>query len=228
MTRSAIVRTAFISLWSVLMVAALSMTGGCGQSGAWAYFLGIGRKTKIEPHFALPEGKVLVLVDDPGGKVHWPRARDLLGRYLGEELLTHDAAESMISPESVARFRQTDSAFETYAAHRIGRKLGADTIIWLEVRDFFAPTEIQDTSAAAKMTVSVKVLNVREEHDRNKVRLWPPDQGGHIMETSLKAVEVNRLKGENASSKELARKSALHIGRLFYQYTLGDIDDAGE
>ena len=129
MTHPAIVRTAFVSLWSVVMAAAFSMTGGCGQSGGWAYFLGIGRKTKIEAHFTLPEGKVLVLVDDPGGKVHWPRARDLLGRYLGEELLTHRAAESIISPESLARFRQTDAAFETYAAHRIGRKLGADTVI---------------------------------------------------------------------------------------------------
>jgi len=228
MTRSKITRRTPGICALALLASTVGHVAGCGASGAMAYFMGVGRGTKIKPQFTLPEGKILVLVDDPGEKVHWPRARGLLGQYVGEELLTHKAASAMISPESVAKFRQMNPSFEKYSAQAIGRKLGADAILWLEVRDFFAPTEIQDTSVAARMTISLKVLNVHEEQDRGKVRLWPVDRDGYVVESELKAVEVNRLKGKNAASKELARKAALYIGRLFYQHTLGDIDDAGE
>lgn len=212
-----------------LAVAAFGLlpAAGCGRYGGLAYFLGVGRGTKIEPQYVLPEGTLLILVDDPDEHVTWPRTRDLLQQFLGEELLAHKAVTAVISPDSVARFRQADERFERYAAVQIGRKLSADTVMWIEVRDFFAPEEIEDTSTAAKITVSVKILTTHEEERADRVRLWPTDEGGYIHQTQLSAVQVHRLKGDNAVERELARRAAIQLGRLFYQHTVGEVDDSG-
>jgi len=207
------------------VVIATLLLHGCGRYAGLAYFLGAGRNTKIEPLYQLPEGTVLILVDDPSERVIWPRARDLLERYLGEELLAHEATAAVISPASVARFRQADSQFERYSATRVGRKLDADTVIWLEVRDFFAPVNIEDSSVAAKMTIAVRVLTTEESPESGRPRLWPQDESGHLDTTEMTAIDVHKLKGDNAVARELARRSAIRIGRLFYQHTVGEVDD---
>ncbi len=204
----------------------LSATG-CARWGGLFYALGGGRGQKIPAEYELPPGKLLILVDDPKEKVTWPRARTLLARYVGEELLAHEAISTVISPRSLAKFRQSDSKFESYAADEIGRKLGAKTVLWIEVRDFVAPEEVEEISTAAKMTLGIKVLTTAEEVSPHGVRLWPTVGSGHIVESSLNAIGVNKMKGENAVAKELARRSAILVGRVFYQHTLGDIEDDG-
>ena len=98
-------------------------TAGCARWGALVYALGGGRGQKIPAEYELPPGKLLILVDDPKERVTWPRARTLLAQFTGEELLEHEAVSTIISPRSLAKFRQSDSNFERYAADEIGRKL---------------------------------------------------------------------------------------------------------
>lgn len=208
------------------IVAALaSPLAGCGRFAGLGYFGGLGRGTKIEPIYTLPDNTLLILVDDPGEKVRSPRTRDQLARDLGEELLAHKAVSKIVRPDALAKLRRMDAQFESYPATAVGRKLDAGTVLFLEVREYFAPLDIEDTSTAAKLTVAVRVLNVHESKRADKVRLWPTDEGGHIVESELRAVEVHKLASEAAVAGELARKCALHVGRLFYQHTLGDLDE---
>lgn len=218
--------------WKQSLALALALmvgisTAGCARWGALVYALGGGRGQKIPAEFELPPGKLLILVDDPKERVTWPRARTLLAQYTGEELLEREAVTTIISPRSLAKFRQSDSNFERYAADEIGRKLGAKTVLWIEVRDFVAPEEVEEISTAAKLTLGIKVLTTKEEVSPHGVRLWPSVGSGHIIESSLNAIAVNKTKGENAVAKELARRSAILVARLFYQHTLGDIEDDG-
>ncbi len=216
---------------SILVVALAGLlllpTAGCARWGALAYALGGGRGQKLPAEYELPPGKLLILVDDPKEKVTWPRARTLLAKYVGEELLAREAISTVISPRSLAKFRQSDTKFENYAADEIGRKLGAKTVLWIEVRDFEAPEEIEEVSTAAKLTLGIKVLTTEEEVNPHRVRLWPTVGSGHLVESSLNAIAVNKTKGENAVAKELARRSSILVARLFYEHTLGDIEDDG-
>ena len=202
-------------------------TAGCARWGALIYALGGGRGQKIPAEYELPPGKLLILVDDPKERVTWPRARTLLAQFTGEELLEHEAVSTIISPRSLANFRQSDSNFERYAADEIGRKLGAKTVLWIEVSDFEAPEEVEEISSAANLTLSIKVLTTAEEVSPHGVRLWPSVGSGRIVESSLNAIAVNKTEGENAVAKELARRSAILVARLFYEHTLGDIEDDG-
>ncbi len=170
-------RKALVCLLISILAIPLS---GCGAAAGMGYFLGIGRGRKIEPLFEIPEGKLLILVDDVDNRVTWARTRQVLARFVGEELLAHEAVDAVISNESVGKLRQIDLQFSNYSAAEIGRKLGADTVLWIEVKDFFAPGEVQDTSGAAKMAVSVKLLSCGEsDPDKPRsARLWPTDGGG--------------------------------------------------
>lgn len=220
-------RASIAAIALVLAGLTLPVLPGCGRYGGLAYFLGMGRGHKIEPQYELPEkDTLLVLVDDPAERLAWPRLREVLEQNLGEELLAHKAVKAVISPDAVARFRQADEKFETYSAVTIGRKVGADTVLWLEVRDLFNPTEIEDTSSTAKITLAVKVLTTKPGVRGDKVRLWPTDEGGHIHSTELGAIDVHKLKGDNATARELARRAAIQIGRLFYQHTVGEVEDS--
>jgi hypothetical protein len=199
---------------------------GCGrQAGGLLYFLGYGRGQKIPAQFELPEGKILILVDDTEALAELPQTRELLVQYVGEELLAHKAADQVISPRAVNRLRQSDPEFERRSAHQIGRKVEADTIVWLQVRDFFAPVEVEDTSAAARMSVSVIVLDATEAADATKVRLWPPGREGHLESLELTSNQVNALKGNDAVAKKLAEKLSRQVARLFYKHTVGEVED---
>lgn len=211
--------------FAVIVALLAGLSAGCGQLGKLGYFAGVGRGTKIKPHYTLPKNVLLVLVDDPGERVTSPETTRALAERVGDELLRAKAVEQVIRPSAVARLRQVDMQFHKLSAAAVGEKVGADTVLWLEVREFFAPKEIEDTASAARMTVSVKVLNVHEREKPSEVRLWPDDPHGHIVEAQLKAVEVNELKNELAIARALADKSAVAIGRLFYEHTLGDIED---
>jgi hypothetical protein len=209
------------------VIGLLPALAGCGaRAGALAYWMGVGRGRKIPAVYKFPPGRVLVLVDDSRNLVKWPQACELLARFVGENLLRRDAVSEVISNASLARLRASDPQFERRSAQEIGRRAGADFVLWLEVREFFAPQEIQDTSAAAKMSVSVKVLNVHEGVRSDRVRLWPADEHGHIEEVELRAVEVNDLEhAENAVSIALTRKLSKQVARLFFEYKLGELED---
>lgn len=204
----------------------LLTTTGCGrQAGGLLYFLGYGRGQKIPAQYELPKGKVLVLVDDVEGLAQLPQTRELLVQYVGEELLAHKAAKQVVSPQAVNRLRQADPDFERRSAHQIGQKVEADVVLWLQVKDFFAPVEVEDTSAAARMSISVIVLDATVSDDPSKVRLWPPGTEGHLESLELTSNQVNALKGHDAVARKLAEKLSRQISRLFYKHTVGEVED---
>ena len=206
---------------------ALLLAGGAGcgmQGGAMAYWAGVGRSEKVKAEYTIPPGKVLILVDDDQGVVNLSQVRDLLVESLSQELLSHRAVTAVVDNDTTIKLRQSDERFERRGAREVGLLADADLVLWAQVQDFLAPAEIQDL-AAARITVSVKVLNAREEQRREAVRLWPTGPGGQIVRTELSANDMSRLKGENAVAKEMAARLGRQIARLFYEYSLGELDD---
>ncbi len=210
----------------IAVVLAMAAPLGCGpQGGAMLYYMGKGRNKKIEPVYQLPKGKLLILVDDTRGLVSTPQARPMLARAVGEILLKRDAVTEVISTGALDRMRRLDPRFDRRTAHEIGRRLGADTVLWLEVQEFFVPEEIQDTSVAAQMTVSVKVLDTSTAGGVEGVRLWPSGSAGHIEQATLGSNDVNKLGGEEPVVRGLVDTLAKQVSRLFFEYTLGELED---
>lgn len=198
---------------------------GCGyQGGMLLSALGAGKMHMVDAEFKLGDGPVLVLVDDLEEKLTWPEARELLTDEMGKQLIEHKATKQIISPETVARFRRTSPEFEQRGVREVGRMSGADQVLWLEVQTFFAEEEMQDTSQAALLTVTVKVIDPNAE-ERSKVRVWPATPEGKPVSTKLNPSDVIRLKTVPNIGRDLCEKTARDVVKLFYKHPLQDPDE---
>jgi len=192
------------------------------QAGTLLYWMGAGRLHKIEAEFILSEGPILILVDDLEERVTWAPARDLIAKEFARELLEHKATLKVISPETVRRFRRTHANFDDLKCTQVGRLVGAEQVLWIAVTAFYAEEEVHDTTQAASLSVTVRVINPNERKSRHKVRLWPTNREGKAVAVQLNANEVNRLKTKDRIATELSRKLAADVAKLFYEHSLQD------
>ncbi len=212
---------------SLALVLLLVAGGGCAgiTQGKWLYFMGFGSGRKAEAEFELTrDGPVLVLADDYEEVFDSVRTPGLLADLLGKELIEQKAAKEVVSPSRLAKLRREDKEFENSGAREIGERLGAHQVVWLEAREYYAPDDIEEISAAARMVVTVKVLDVLETENRARVRLWPTERQGRLVTVELNANErVLAEKPENVA-KLLCAKMAVEVTKLFYDYPLGDFE----
>ena len=216
---------ATIHAWFCAMLLAACLPG-CGmQAGTVLYFLGAGRLHTVEAEFTLSEGPLLILVDDLDERLTWGPARERIAEELARELLEHEATAKIITPETVKRHRRTQADFDDLKCTQVGRLVGADQVLWLEVQGFYAEEEIHDTMRAASLAVTVRVINPNERKDRAKVRLWPPNREGKPAAVQLNSNEVNRLKTKDRIAAELARRLAREIAKFFYKHPVQDPEE---
>lgn len=205
-----------------LTVAALA--GGCGQSqGELLYMLGVGRGQLVEAKFRLTEKPLLILLDDPTGRMNRPVAKHYFVDEVGQELVKHGAAKKIIPRQTLQNLRQAETDFEGRGCREVGELAGAEQVLWVQVRDFVGEEYFYDTNNAAYFTVTIKVINVRETH-RSRVRLWPTSPNGHLVTVSMTGSEVTLAKTKAAIGKELARRLAVKVAKLFYDHRLGDFE----
>ncbi|UCC29199.1 MAG: hypothetical protein JSU86_13465 [Phycisphaerales bacterium] len=210
------------ALWVFLAVVFGLPFGGCTYSGGeLLYFLGFGRKQKVEAKFRLTEGPVMILIDDISERVDWPAATRYLFDDLAQELLKHKAAFKIIPLQTVDHLRQSIPNFGERGCREVGELGGAEQVLWIEVQDFFAEEQIRDATTAAYFSVTVKAINVLEKKSRTRVRLWPTSPQGYPMTVSMSGSEVSMAKRTDAISKELAGRLAVEIAKLFYDHRLG-------
>jgi len=220
-----ICRTRCLSVWSALAVACAVALGGCTYSGGeLLYALGFGRGQKVAAKFRLTEDPVMILIDDAGQRVDWPLAARYLFDDLAQELLRNKAVRKIIPHQTVDHLRQSVPDFDKRGGREVGKLAGAKQVLWIEVQDFLAQEQIEDATTAAYFSITVKVLNVLEEKNRSRVRLWPISPQGHPITVIMSGSEVSIAKTKDAISKELANRLSVRIAKLFYDYRLGDFE----
>ena len=197
---------------------------GCTYSGGELLFmLGFGKGKKIEAQFSLSDQPILILIDDDHGLVDWPIAKRRLSEALTQELLKHKAAVKIIPEATLQGLRQSQEDFETLACDTVGRRAGAEQVIWLKVEEFFACEDVRDLQNAAVFTVAVKVISTTAKK-RTEVRLWPDTREGRFATVNISGAEVSELKTRDAISKTLADRLAEKIAKFFYEHRLGDFE----
>lgn len=208
----------------LLFVPALASTG-CGHSqGALLYMLGFGQGKKIPAKFVLTETPIMILVDDVTHRINSPLVRRQLVNDLSQELLRNEAAKRIVPLATVEHLRQTLPRFEQRGGREIGELGGAEQVIWIQVQDFRALEQIEEVTAAAFFSVTIKVLNVLEKKNRRRVRLWPTSPNGHPIIVLMTGSEV-AIEGTRARiGKELTKRLATNIAKLFYEHRLGDFE----
>ena len=207
-----------------LALVLMMLPAGCGYTGGkLLYMLGVGKGGKVEAKFRLTEDRVLILIDDPGGRIPLPGAKRFLFEALTNHLLDNEAADQLLPYESVIHLRQSEPEFERRGCREIGKLAGATQVLWIEVRAFLADPQITDPNDAAHFSVTVKVIDATEER-RPRVRLWPTSRRGHAVTATLSGSDVSRAKTKRGIAKALAEELAEKVAKLFYDYRLGDFE----
>jgi len=209
---------------AVLVLAVL--ISGCGFSqGQLLYFMGFGSGRTAEAEFELTrEGPVVILVDDFEQHLDSPQTGMLLAGQLARQLEDNDAADDVVPQAVINKLRASRSRFEELTSRKIGELVGAHQVIYIMVRDYYSPAEVEELASAARLSVTVKVLNVLEKKDRTRVRLWPSEREGRLVTVELNANVVMKAKTPEVAGKILAANMAEEVAKLFYEYPLDDFE----
>ncbi|NOS99742.1 MAG: hypothetical protein HOP29_03855 [Phycisphaerales bacterium] len=185
---------------------------------------GLFKRPTIEAGFEFGEGPVAVLVDDFQEQCYWPGATHLLAEKVVQALLDQNVAKIVIPASHMHQLRQGDPDFDEKSAAAVGRLVNADQLLLLEIRSFDATETPTEASAAARMSVAAKVINVLENNDRAKVRLWPRSHEGEVIEADITAAAITRAKSREAILDELTKALAERVVRRFYDRPMEDFE----
>ncbi len=196
---------------------------GCGYSqGQLLWAMGFGAHMKEPAEYELTQaGPVLVLVDDPEQRLESPSMRKTLALKIGRRLKEHEAVVEIIPQARLDRLRRHNKGFEDIACRMVGEKAEAEQVVWLEVRDLLATPNFDETVHAARMSVTVRVINANATRHID-VRLWPTEREGKLITTELHANEVVRAKRPGVIVGLLTEKMADDVVKLFYDHPMDE------
>lgn len=193
---------------------------GCGPTaGAWLHTLGMVPSQKVEAEFVLPKGPLLILVDDDQELIQPPLAKRRLVELLGEQLRENKVADRVTTNEELARIQQDEPKFDQRGAREVGRLAKADTVLWLSVKQFSVPDDLEIAVAPGTFSLMLKVIDATAEK-REDVRLWPLDREGRLVSVTLTPNELHEAKTRTAVHDAMAAAMADKIARMFYEYKI--------
>ncbi len=212
-------------LASRILAGCVLAAAGCGYSGGEALFMtGLFKRPTVEAEFKLTDQPVLIVVDDFQEHAYWPETTTVLAEEIAKELKRAEAAQQIVPAARIKRVRQAHPDFDERSTREIGELLGADQVIAVEIRAFHASVDPTQASAAARISVAVKVINVLEKKSRSKVRLWPPSPEGRVVYAELSAARVTEEKTRKAIIKALTAALAEKVVKNFYDRKVEDFE----
>jgi hypothetical protein len=197
--------------------AAMAMPlSGCAVS-AW-FAAQFGPEKKVPAKYEPPAGKtILVFVDDMLHPVDYEPVKIELAEMLNKQLIDHKVAAKTIPYSRLGEFIAATPSFNSLAVGEVGRKLGADMVLYVQIDEF----GLRDAAAAAELWKGRLGTTVRLV-DVTKGRLWPTDDpAGHMVLPKAETQTVSdssQARGEQIS-KELAAETADKIAKLFYSHS---------
>ena len=206
----------------IALVLGAGAGGGCNYLGA-AFVLAHGPE-KIPAACELdPTRKTVILIDDLSNRVPRRSLRDAMGESADAAMLANKviAEGNLISSVSARRAASSDTAADQQSAVDVGRKVGAEIIIYVTMTGWTLQQDPGWISPAAG--AQVRVLDVI-----NNVRLWPEGD-----KTFPLVVRMQRESGEIGTSlaekskweQKLADRFGVELAKLFYKHEKERLSD---
>jgi hypothetical protein len=195
------------------------MTGCGAQGGAALYMLGVGGDQKVKAEFKLPKTPMVILVDDAQDQVQPSTAKLALVDKLATELKAQKMVDRVTTNDEIQQLRQTQPDFDKLTIREVGRLARADTMIWIDVQSYSVNDDPDLTVSPGKMAARLKVFNIKEA-DKSKVRLWPPQREGRIVDAEVSAHLIRRCKSKQEVHTAIGEELAVKIAQLFYDHSL--------
>lgn len=192
-----------------MLLAALGLAAGCFYQ-------------RIKAKYELPEKITLVLVDDPSDALGGAHLARHVANQIGFQLVRHEAVPATVPLNRVSELqRELGDAFATTPIDEVGRTLGAQQVIHVQVLS--AKTGYEPGVSRPTAQSRVKVIDVEQRR-----RLWPqPRPGvhtaprGHTVSSSMfyRYTGNGEVRGtQNDLKQRFATLIGNDIAKLFYDH----------
>ncbi len=199
---------------TLLIALGLTVTviSGCATI-RWA-LMAFAPPEKVQPQYTLEPGQtVLVFPDDWHEPLSYPPLKRMLAEQLNFRLTRQDLAAATVPYTELLDLQSRENDFATTAIATVGSRLGANLVVYIDVRQFHLKENLDGPLWQGRMSAYVKVLDVA----RSK-RVWPEDgtPEGYLVEVELPLTESDDKAYGQRLAAELAATMADRIAKLFY------------
>lgn len=200
---------------------ALAALAGCANNllGAASYYLSPPHVEKAE--FTFPEGsKVLVFIDPRDPRQDNPVFAKALVDRVTDYFRDYKSPATLVPHESLVRLKQSNPDFATWSVQRVGREAGADYVLRLHVDQLQGrEAEFRDViSPLVRLRMSV----IAADHPEGRVRVWPDDGEGREVVCRRQSSDASSPEALDIAMAKLARDTAWHVARPFFDVNLED------
>jgi hypothetical protein len=202
------------SVLAAALCAAL-LTASCNYIVPAAYI--IDGPPSIDAQYTLPDRKTVVFVDDRTNILSRTQLRAVIGDKVATDLMKQGlVTETIASRDAIAIARKDETIDKPIPISEIGQRVGAETIIYVQIKDFSlaAPGGVPKPFAEA----TVKVIDV---NGRSRLYPAPSEQFGQPVSTDMREVSEELYQstaGRRQVEDQLAAEIGSEVAKLFYKH----------
>lgn len=185
-------------------------------SGCQVIFVALEKmfpKERVPALFSLPGGKtVLVFPDDLQNPLSYPTVKRRLAQKLNAVLMEKRLAGRTIPYERLMELRSAEPEFNLMGICKIGRRLGADLVVYVDIEQFKLKDSPVDTLWRGRLGGRAKVVDVL------KGRIWPEESAGYPVKVNTPLAESHADTFGGELAKKLAEDLAVEVAQLFHDH----------
>ena len=171
----------------------------------------------VPAEYKLPAHKrLLVFSDSSACAMERPQAQKTLADHLSAQLRQHGVTDETIAYDRLLRLQHPLGLFEPVSIAEAARKLAADLVIYVDIREFRVSDGPGGISWKGVCRVRARVTDVTGK------QIWPDDgmDGREIVVETPTSVQEGAAHGDRLAH-DLARMVAEKIASLFYSHKAG-------
>ena len=193
------------------ILAAAALSSGCHI--IWVALEKTFPKERVPARFKLPANKtVLVFPDDLDNPLSYPPVKRRLSQKLSAVLEHENIAAKTIPYDRLIELKSNEPEFNLMSILKIGRKLGADLVIYVNIEQFTLKDNPVDTLWRGRLAGRVKVVDVL------KGRIWPEESAGYPVRVNAPLAESHSDTFGGELAKKLAEDFAVEVAQLFHAH----------
>ena len=180
----------------------------------------VGGQEKVSAQYALADRPTVVFVDDPNNLLPDRSLRRLIGDKIAQELMVRKLVTTTISSADALAVSRRDSHGQKMAIDAIGRAVGAEQVLFVDMREFsLSPEGITPRPSGA---CQIKVIDVA-----NRERLFPTQENvsrntsGFPVQVAMREVSLEQYRTASSRRRireDLAGKIADQVTKVFYRH----------
>ena len=206
-------KTSLLRAMSLTGLAATAILTFTGCQILFALAAKLFPKEKVQPMFVLPANKtILVFPDDMKCPLVYPPVKRTMSERADELIIEHSLAADTIPYDKLIDLHNAEPDFNLMSVPKIGRRLGADLVIYVLIEEFSLKDNSVDTLWRGKLVAKVKVVDVL------KGRIWPDESGGFSITVVEPITDNSSMDYGSQLSRKLAGRMAEKAIGLFHAH----------